>query len=68
MRNLKKANKQTAEYAYLHIVQIGGQYHIHSNKGIKSALFLYKRRHSLRTIEIFLKMLMTNSDAYIFKF
>jgi len=61
MRNVKKAKKHTAEYAYLHIAQIGGQRHIHSNEGIKSALFLYKCRHCcLRTLEIFLKMLMTN--------
>jgi len=56
MRDLKKANKQTAEYAYLHIVQIGGQRHIDSNTGIKSALFLDKCRHCLRTLVIFLKM------------
>ena len=56
MRDLKKAKKQTPEYAYLHIVQIGDQRHIDSNTGIKSALFLYKCRHCLRTLVIFLKM------------
>jgi len=56
MRDLKKAKKQTPEYAYLHIVQIGDQRHIDSNTGIKSALFLDKCRHCLRTLVIFLKM------------